>query len=208
MTQQLNLRDAERKAFGMTFQDGLWDIFLGIVILQFAIVPQLTDLGWGDFWSSMVMLPVYLIAIWGVRFLKRTITTPRVGLVNYHDERKSKVQKLTLITVGALMLGLIFGLLLFYGDNFSEWFFPAAFSIVAMGTFGGAAYYLDFPRLIVYGVLTALSPLIGQVMFLNWGVLHHGFPITFGISASVMILVGIYSFIRFVQEYQLPIEEA
>ncbi len=203
MEKNISLKEAERKAFRMTFQDGLWDIFLGLVILQFALVPLLNDLGWGDFWSSMVMLPGYLLAIWGVRFLKRTVTTPRVGLVTYRSERKSKIQKLTLITTGTLLLGLVFGLLLFVGDDFSEWFFPAVFSIVAMAAFGGAAYYLDYPRLIVYGIFTALSPLVGQALYLNWGAMHHGFPITFGFSGSVMIIIGIWHFVRFLREYPI-----
>ncbi len=203
MRQQLSLKAAERKAFRMTFQDGLWDIFLGLVVLPFAIVPQFTDLGWGDFWSSMVMLPVYLLALLGVRYLKRNITTPRVGLVKYHGERKSKIQKLTLITSGTLLLGLVFGLLLFFVDDFSEWFFPSVFSIVAMAAFGGAAYFLDYPRLIVYGFLTGLSPLVGQVLYLNWGAMHHGFPITFGFSGVVMIAIGVYLFLRFLREYPL-----
>lgn len=104
------------------------------------------------------------------------------------------------------MLGLVFGLLLFFGEDINKWLFPAAFSIVAMITLGGAAYYLDFPRLIVYGILIALSPLVGEFMYQTWGVLHHGFPITFGISAAVMIIVGVYLFIRFLQRYPLPTE--
>ena len=99
MTRQLNLKDAERKAFGMTFQDGLWDIFLGLVISQFAIVPQLTDLGWDDFWSSMIMLPVYLLALWGFQFIRGIVIMPQIGTVNFCQERKSKIQKVTLIAV-------------------------------------------------------------------------------------------------------------
>jgi hypothetical protein len=200
---QLSLKEAERKAFRMTFQDGIWDIFLGLVILQFAVIPLLTDLGWGDFWSSMVMLPVYLLALWGVRNVKRKFTTPRVGLVNFNPERKSKIGKLTLITTGIMVLGLIFGLLFFVGGDFNEWFFPAVFSIVAMATFGGAAYYLDFPRLQLYGIMTALSPLIGQVLYINLDVMHHGFPITFGLSGISMITAGVYLFLRFLREYPL-----
>ncbi|MBC8504741.1 MAG: hypothetical protein ISR58_20525 [Anaerolineales bacterium] len=206
MTQQLNLRDAERKAFGMTFQDGLWDIFLGLIISQFAIVPLLTDLGWGDFWSSMVVLPIYLLALWGMRYLKKFITTPRVGLVNYHQERKSKIRKITLITTATLLSGLGFGIVFFYSDAPDGSFFPAAFSIVAMVVFGGGAYFLDFPRLIIYGLLTALSPIIGQLLWINYGAAHHGFPITFGISAAVMIIVGVFMFIRFLQRYPHPTE--
>jgi hypothetical protein len=204
MRKQINLKEAERMAFRMTFQDGLWDIFLGVVILQFAIVPYLTDLGWGDFWSSMTILPVYFAALYGLRKLKSSLVVPRVGLVNYHQQRKKKIRKITSITIISLFLGLVFGLVLFVGDDFSEWLFPGLFSVVALGAFSGAAYYLDFPRLMAYGVLTALAPLIGQILYKTIGSVHHGFPITFGVSGSLMIVVGLYLLSQFLQKYPLP----
>ncbi len=204
MNQLISIKDAERKAFRMTFQDGLWDIFLGIVILQFATIPLLTDLGWGDFWSSMAILPVYFLVWFGIRRMKTAVVVPRVGLVNYQDERKRKIRKIPLIASITLVLGLIFGLLFFVSDNFNEWLFPLGFSIVALGAFSGAAYYLDFPRLIVYGVLTAMSPLIGQMLYVTFGAAHHGFPITFGISGLAMIVTGLILFARFLQKYSRP----
>ncbi|MFH1941178.1 MAG: hypothetical protein ABIL68_03660, partial [bacterium] len=63
MIQALDLKALEKKTFRSTFEDGLWDIFIGLIFLQFAVAPLLNDLGLGDFWSSFVFLPVYLIAM-------------------------------------------------------------------------------------------------------------------------------------------------
>jgi len=204
MSQHINLKNAERKAFRMTFQDGLLDIFLGIVMLQFVIVPYLTDRGWGDFGSSMAMLPIYILCWLGIRKLKSSLTVPRLGMVVYKQERLRKIRMITLIAVVTLLLGIIFGLLLYFGGEFSEWFFPLLFSLIALAAFFGAAYFLDLPRLILYGILVALSPVIGQALYKTIGAAHHGFPITFGVSSAVMIITGLYLFFQFLQKYPLP----
>jgi len=36
---------------------------------------------------------------------------------------------------------------------------------------------------------------------------HHGFPITFGTSAGIMILVGLVIFVRLLRDNPIPIEE-
>ena len=40
MSQEVDLKEAERKVFRSTFQDGLVEIMLGSVVLMFAIAPS------------------------------------------------------------------------------------------------------------------------------------------------------------------------
>ena len=37
MSQEIDLKQIERKAFRSTYQDGLWDIFFGLVVVSMAI---------------------------------------------------------------------------------------------------------------------------------------------------------------------------
>jgi hypothetical protein len=62
--------------------------------------------------------------------------------------------------------------------------------------FGLAGYLLDISRFYVYGLLLAIAPLVGEWLYNNAGATHHGFPITYGFVAGVMILVGVVLFIR------------
>jgi len=76
MSESLDTKEAERKAFVSYFQDGLWDIGIGGVLLMFVIAPFLSA-SLGDFWSSAVFVP-----FWGVLFivlwiLRRRVVRPR-----------------------------------------------------------------------------------------------------------------------------------
>jgi hypothetical protein len=59
-----------------------------------------------------------------------------------------------------------------------------------------AAYFLDFWRLYIYGLLGGVSPLVGEWLYVNHNASHHGFPITFGITSGIMILTGMVVFIQ------------
>jgi len=208
MAKNINLREIERKAFRSTFQDGLWDIFIGCILLQLAIGPLLTDLSLGDFWSSVAFLPFYLLVYSGLWAGKKFIVTPRIGVVTYHRTRKARLKKVIVIGLVILAIGVIVGLLAFINiSSLSGWIFPAIFSAIMLVGFSSAAYFLDFTRLYVYGMLVSLSPLVGELLFRYAGAAHHGFPIVFGVSASVMILTGVILFIRFLRNYPLPLEE-
>jgi hypothetical protein len=70
-----------------------------------------------------------------------------------------------------------------------------------------AAYFLDYPMLYFYGVLLALALPVGEWLWRNKLVTHHGFPLTFGIATATMILIGLYKFVRLLRRYPLPATE-
>ena len=205
MSTPISLKNAEQKAFQSTFADGLWDVFLGCSFpLQLTIAPFLS-VSMGDFWSSAVFLPfwgaVYLV-IWLVR---KNVVAPRIGKVEFGTARKSKLKKLSaallIVNVIAFILAIVaalaFGSLPIAGP-------PIIMGLTLLIGFSTAAYFLDFPRLYVYGLLGALAPLIGEWLYQNMGASHHGFPIVFGTLAGVMILTGLVTFARFLQNNPLP----
>lgn len=83
----------------------------------------------------------------------------------------------------------------------------ARFSLIFFTVFCIAAYFLNFTRLYIYGVLVALSPLIGELLYVYFNASHHGFPITFGISAGLIILTGLVLLVRFLQDYPIPVDQ-
>ena len=74
----ISLKSAERKAFQSTFADGLWDVFIGVFALEFAIAPLLSKT-LGDFWSSAVFLPVFGVVYLVIWLTRKYVVAPRIG---------------------------------------------------------------------------------------------------------------------------------
>jgi hypothetical protein len=205
MTQKISLKEAERQVFRAAIQDGLWDIFIGCFFLAyFAGAPFLSP-SLGDFWSSVVFLPflgLVMLAIWLVR---RHVLGPRVGVVHFGRTRKTRLKRFNVWILIVLLCGCILGAVaaLTIGSA-PGWMIAAGFGLVSLSALSTAAYYLDFGRLYVYGVLTAFSPLVGEWLYEYWDAPHHGLPITFGVSSTIMILTGLVIFVRLLRNSSIP----
>lgn len=207
MSQKISLKDAELKAFTSAFQHGLWDIFIGCFLLMFVIAPSLSR-SLGDFWSSVVFIPFFVVVFIVLWLVRKHVIVPRVGFVEFGAWRKKRVIRYNILMVFALMVAFVLSILsLVQFDSIPGWIHTARFSLVFLIVFFVAAYFLDFTRLYIYGVLIALSPLIGEVLYVYLKVPHHGIPITFGISASLITLTGLVVFVRFLQDHPMPTDQ-
>jgi hypothetical protein len=211
MSGEVSLKEAERAAFTTRFQDGLWDILLGCVILMFAVAPFLSEMGLGDFWSSMIFLPFWALVYLAIHLVRRHIVAPRIGVARFGPSRKARLVWLNVLLSVVLLAGLLMGLFWVNVAGVPTWLhlppIVLAFSLVALVSFSAAAYLLDFTRLYAYGLLAALSPIVGEWLYVHAGVPHHGYPVTFGLTAGVMILTGLVTFLRFVREKPIPTPE-
>jgi len=210
MENKVNLTAIERKAFRATFEDGLFDLLIVCFTLQFAMEPYLSEWGLGDFWSSMIFLPVYLIALFGLKKGKKNITVPRIGMANYSPVRKTKIRKLHFYFSVLLLAGIFVGLFAFQigSADALKWIFPAILSFLMLFTFGVAGFYLDYPRLFFYGILISILVPIAEVLFWNGFVTHHGYPLAFGITSVVILFTGLFHFVKFVRKYPIAEKEA
>jgi hypothetical protein len=208
MSQQLSLKEAERKAFTISFDDGLWDIFLGCFFLEFVIAPFLSPF-MGDFWSSAIFLPFWGLVYLVIWLIRKYIVKPRIGTVKYGPARTAKLKKFTVVMLLVNTFVFIMGVIAFLSFGaVSGQVYPAIFGLTLLIGFSLAAYFLDFPRLFIYGLLLALSPLVGEWLYTQGYASHHGLPIAFGVICGIMILTGVIVFIRFLQNNPIPVMEA
>ena len=201
MSQKISLKEMERRAFRSAFQDGLVDIFIGCFISMFAIAPFLST-KLGDFWSSMVFLPIWAIVYLFLWLIRKHVVNPRVGTVNYGSWRKSRIIKFNIIIRSILVVSLLLGALSFVQfDSIPGWIHTARFSLIILIAFSVAAYFLDFTRLYLYGILSAFAPLIGEVLYVYLKAPHHGFPITFGFVSCLIMITGMVLFVRLLRDH-------
>lgn len=193
MSQKLDLKEIERKAWTSYFEDGLWDIFLGLLMLTGGI-RGLTD----NLWSYLILLAAVLIPALGKKF----ITIPRIGLVKFGPARKVKRERLATVLVISVLA--LFALLLLPRSGVALPRIPIS-PIVAVfyaGIFGAVAYYMDFGRLYAYGLLFAISEVL-------WGLFGKPIgPMVDTVLGIVILLIGVVVFVRFLRKYPLPADEA
>ena len=210
MSHTINLKELERKAFRSTFQDGLWDMYLGFLLLIMGMGPVLPALNKSVVWTLVILLMLSVLAWLAFWAGKKFITTPRMGLVRFGPQRKAKLKKTRAVLFLSALLGVI-TLVLRAMWNI-EWAaripVPAyIWAVQAIVVFGLGAYFLDVSRFYAYGVLYAIPVPVGIVLLQNTGLPGFMF-LPFGVSGVVMVLIGAVLFIRFLREYPLPAVEA
>ena len=215
MQTPISLKSAERQAFRTTLADGLWDILIACFLLQFAIAPLLSE-HLGDFWSSVVFLPLWGLVYLATWLTRKYVVHPRIGQVTFGSVRKSKLRKFTLImlvlNILVFILGIVVALIVGFQDRAQfGWLISLVLGLFVLSGFSLAGYLLETPRFYLYGVMLLVAPTIGEWLYQQHGFTHHGYPVVFGISAGVMILTGLAMFLRFLRNnprIELPREES
>jgi len=204
MSQPISLKEAEREVFHSTANDGLWDIFLGIFFLEFVIAPFLSE-SMGDFWSAAVFLPVWAVAYLVIRFLRKKVVEPRIGVVKFGTARVSKMKRFSYVMLAFNVIALGLGVwAAFSVESASGDSIPYMFSLVLLSGFSLAAFFLEINRLYLYGLLIALAPIAGEWLWDHGYASHHGWPVTFGVISGIMILVGLSMFVRVLRSSSAP----
>ena len=91
MSQNISLKALERNAWTSYFQDGLWDIFLGLLLVSSAVNTWLSDSGVPS--SARISTYIGIMVLGGLVLWagKRFITVPRLGRVKFGPKRKAKL---------------------------------------------------------------------------------------------------------------------
>ncbi|MGW8143781.1 MAG: hypothetical protein ACWGN2_05260 [Anaerolineales bacterium] len=205
--ENISLKQAERKVFSISFNDGLVDIFISSVVLMFAVAPFLSR-SLGDFWSSAIFLPIWGILFIILRWIRIHVVNPRKGAVEYGSHRKRKLSFFSWLMLGVnivfFVIGLAVGFVLPINLGLGV---MIPFSVMVLAFFSLAGYFLEVSRFYVYGLMIAVGPFIGEWLYQTLNVSHHGYPIIFGIYTAVIFLIGLIKLIKFLRDNPLPTEE-
>jgi hypothetical protein len=212
VSQNISLKELERKAWTSYFQDGLWDIYLGLLLLAMAIWALLSDVGFSESWGMAIFIGLEVLAMLVLWAGKKIITVPRMGRVRFGPKRKAKLNWVRVVLFLSVLVGagvFVAGLAM-RGNRLEQlsvaFFFPAAWMVNAIVVFSLGAYFLDFNRLYLFGVMYAL-PVPLDIMFHEFADIDLSF-IAFGVPAMVILIIGLVVFTRFLRDYPLLPEEA
>ncbi|MBN2074373.1 MAG: hypothetical protein JW762_02360 [Dehalococcoidales bacterium] len=209
MMNRITLKELERKAFRSTYQDGLWDLYFGLIVICISIFLYRPATGYSPL--NIVLLSISLIGVYALFWAgKRFITLPRMGQVKF-GEKRARRKKTMLIVLGAVILiQILFLVIQFiswrnpeFGDMVNTFLKEKNAMDLAVATIGSLfvgpsmiliAYFIDFPRGYFIGVMMALAVFL--MILLNQ-------PIYAIIIGILIALPGAVLFVRFLRKYPL-----
>jgi hypothetical protein len=212
MSETISLKELERKAYRSFFKDGIWDIYLGLLLLAMGIGQPLLALGASLVWAAVVPLALVALAMFILLGGKRWLTVPRLGTVRFGHARKVGRKRAVVVFSASVLVGLALFALSWTGITRVAVLevipLPAlVFAANCIVVFGLAGYFLDFSRLYAYAVLYAAAfPL--AVLLHGPGQLPYGWMFAYSIASAPMLVIGLVLLVRFLREYPLTREPA
>ena len=201
-----DLKNLEREAFRKFYDDGIFDVYLGAILITMGVAAAITDQMDNDFAGGLVTLGLAMAVTIPLLMWRRQLLRSRLGDFKPGPERQRKIRGTRLVLLGSVVLGMVvFGVAAaaLNSDTSEDTLgaiVPLIWFINSVAVLGAMAYFLDVPRFYAHGVVVGLAmPLLiwPDVLWDNriepW--------IAFGIPGSIVIAVGVYKLIRFLREY-------
>lgn len=204
-----NLEELERDAFRRFYDDGIFDIYMGSMLIIMGIAAVITDRLDGGITNGFVTLGLALAVTIPLLLWRRHLLRTRLGEFTPGPERRRKIRGTRLVLLGSVVLGVVvFGVTaaVFNSDTSADvlgaviplvWFFNAVIVLGAM------AYYLDVPRFYFHGVIFGLAMPLMIWPDLLWDVKVEPW-IAFGVPGLIVALVGVRKLYVFLREYPAP----
>ncbi|MFH1851824.1 MAG: hypothetical protein ABIA75_05730 [Candidatus Neomarinimicrobiota bacterium] len=189
----IDLTSIERQAYLAYHEDGLLDIFGGLIMLFFGVFM----------WTQMIHLAAVSWMVW-LAYLpaKQKLTFPRIGYANYAPSQKAKQIMLGTVSFGVGLLFFIFTITRFF--NLPPWEFYQHYQLLLIGlALGGisacGAYMLHINRYYWYALLIAVG--FGSANFNPVNL-----PVTLLTMGIIIIISGSIILTRFINRYPVNSE--
>ncbi len=200
MTQEINLKEIEKKAYRDSQQDGLMEVMMGLILITF-----------GGFFYSPIFAYYILLIIFSkkiVGYIRRRYTYPRIGFVKFHEENlKDALTGVFLFEFAVIVI--IFTLISIFGDlkDYSQWvkWSPLFFGMILVGPFAHAASRSGSIRYTGYAILSVVLGLFFTLIEFGSGCA--GLILYLVFIGAFLFLSGLVIFTLFLRKYPLPVEE-
>jgi hypothetical protein len=196
MVEDISLKEIQRKVYMTFFQDGIWDIFLGLFILGWGLAI-LTD---ATYLPGVTFIGLYF-AIWGI---KKRITYPRIGYARFSATKRRRITtRVVILGVVVLLAGVMAAVLWGIGTR-PQWlvdYFSLVFNGMLAAIVCFIAYWARVNRFYAYASLIFLGAVFHVWLGVRW---EFGF---IG-AGGIIVLIGVGILISFLRKYPKMVEEA
>jgi hypothetical protein len=204
-----DLRKLERDAFRRFYEDGIFDIYMGVMLLVFFASSVLWEALESELVSYAAILGLALLVTVPLLVYRRRLLRERLGTFQPGPQRKLRISRTRWVLLGSVALGLIVFVAMAVAVaepsrlDLASLFVPLLWLVNAVVVFGAMAYYLDVPRFYVYGVVGGLlMPLVIWPDAL-WGIEVPPW-LVFGSAGVALVVFGLLKLRRFLRDYPAP----
>lgn len=195
MRKDSELQTIQRRVYMTFFEDGVWDIFLGLFVLGWGL-SILTE---GTYLPGILFVALYF-TVWGI---KKWLTYPRTGYVKFSSSSRRRITARFLILGTAIfLLGVLTAVLWGIGTR-PQWladYFPVLFNGMLAAVVCLAAYWAQINRFYYHAALIFLGGVLHVWLGINW---EFGF---IG-AGGIIVLIGFVFLIRFLHKYPRVAQE-
>ena len=197
MTEEIDLKQIERKAYTSFHQDGVIDLMIGIWLIWFIVCMAIELL-----WLGGIILPTLLFVYIGA---KQKLTIPRIGYVKFGARGKTRMYVILGVFMCLAVTGLLFALM-FADSSIRDkliLILESYYNLIIAGVAGGLTLLMavgsGIKRFFIYAALILGLFVSAQVFGIN--LLYT--CLTIAIS---FIVLGTYTLVQFLRENPLPEE--
>ena len=210
ITPDIDLDKLEKKTWRVNFEDGIFEIYLGFLIIF---------LGSFTFVSDLVPLAVYYTVIMGITMIggfifmlaKKYISKPRIGKVKYGKKRKRR--KITIVLVNVAYIIMLFIMLFVINSNMVNIdLIPDYLYILLIALLFITlplciiAYLIQYPRFYFTAVLFGTGIFLSEFLipYITYPLSN---VVSFSIVGGIVVILGLYYLMKFIKKYPLTKKE-
>lgn len=211
MKTEIDLKQAERRTFGMRYKDGMLEINLGAFLALIALSDTFEAAGLSPLQSYLPAFIVFAAGLLAYYLLKPRLVDARLGMLKVSPRTNAPQRWLIILAVALQLITLAIFIMASSGSlssalkNAPDWIVDAFFGIAIFGFFVLWGYYVEAPRFYLYGLLVGSAMPAEQAFWPDSQDLLYNINFLAGL---VMLLGGIIVFVRFLQRYPVVSEEA
>lgn len=214
MSESMDLKVLEKRAYRSTFQDGLWDLYLAGIMACLGILGMISKIR-EETWIWLLGYTVLIGGVLGLFMLgKKYITLPRLGYVKFGGKRKRRKMILVGILSITVLLNIWMVLITMGTIEAPSWLQNIGSELTSRGImdifvplFAGLfitivmsliAYFIEFYRGMYIAVLFGLGVFID---------LFFDLPVVLVMGAVLAAIPGLILLIRFIKRYPIQSSE-
>ena len=198
MSDKINLKEMEQRAYRLLNEDGLMELLMGAIMF----VVSSTFGGTSAFSSFLALYVIFIRQI--VEGFRKKYTYPRVGYLKFPEEDGKKIGIGIFTFMGAIMLVLVAFIYLIYGRFSGELLYKWIPLFIGLIFFGGLQYHYGKSGdklALVYTTIAVGAGLVFSIQGFLEPLRNVQFYTLF--LSLVFILAGILRFRKFTQDHPI-----